>query len=159
MENWLGFFVDNGGMIMTMLGMAIAVVFSGIGSARGVGETGEAAAALLKDQPEKFAQAIILQLLPGTQGLYGFLVGFLMYLQLSPQITFAQGLQYLVAGIPVGFVGWISARYQGRVATAGLQILAKRPETMTNAIVLSVMVETYAILALLISIFLLFSVA
>ncbi|MDO4679692.1 MAG: V-type ATP synthase subunit K [Aerococcus sp.] len=158
MENWLGFFTDNGGIIFTMLGIAIAVVFSGMGSARGVGETGAAAAALLKDQPEKFAQAIILQLLPGTQGLYGFLVGFLMYLRLSPDLSLAQGFQYLVAGIPVGLVGWISARYQGQVATSGLQILAKRPEKMTNAIVLSVMVETYAILALLISIFLLFSV-
>lgn len=155
MENWTTFFVQNGGLLLSMLGMAIAVILSGAGSARGVGETGEAASALLKDQPEKFAQALILQLLPGTQGLYGFIVAFMIYANLGNGLTLEQGIQYLIAALPVGFVGLISAKYQGRVATSGLQILAKRPENIVNAIVLAVMVETYAILSLLISIFLL----
>ncbi|AMB99241.1 ATP synthase subunit K [Aerococcus urinaehominis] len=159
METWLQFFEQNGGMIFAMLGIAVAVIFSGMGSARGVGETGEAAAALVKDQPEKFAQTLVLQLLPGTQGLYGFVIGIMIWLNLSPELTLSQGFQYLVAGLPIGIVGWISARYQGQTATAGLQILAKRPENVSNAIVYAIMVETYAILAFVISLLLYLSVA
>ena len=58
----------------------------------GVGKTGQAAAALLKEQPEKFAQALILQLLPGTQGLYGFVIGILIWLQIKPDMHLKQGL-------------------------------------------------------------------
>lgn len=158
MENWYGFFVENGGQFFAMLGIAVAVIMSGFGSARGVGETGQAAAALVKDQPEKFAQTLVLQLLPGTQGLYGFVIGIMIWLQISPELTLTQGLLYMVAGMPVGFVGWISARYQGQTASAGMQILAKRPENVANAIVYAIMVETYAILAFVISLLLFLSI-
>lgn len=158
MENWYSFFVENGGQFFAMLGIAVAVIMSGFGSARGVGETGQAAAALVKDQPEKFAQTLVLQLLPGTQGLYGFVIGIMIWLQISPELTLTQGLLYMVAGMPVGFVGWISARYQGQTASAGMQILAKRPENVANAIVYAIMVETYAILAFVISLLLFLSI-
>lgn len=158
METWLGFFNENGGQFFALMGVAIAVMFSGMGSARGVGEAGEAAAALTKDQPEKFAQSLVLQLLPGTQGLYGFVIGIMIFLSISPELTIVQGLTYFVAGLPIGFVGLISARYQGRTAAAGMQILAKRPENMSNAIVYSIMVETYAILAFVISLLMVLSV-
>ena len=71
---------NNGGIVFAVLGMAMATIFAGIGSAKGVGFTGEAAAALTTEQPEKFGQALILQLLPGTQGLYGFVIAFLIYI-------------------------------------------------------------------------------
>lgn len=158
MENWISFFVENGGNIFAMLGIAVAVIFSGMGSARGVGVTGEAATALVKEQPEKFGQSLVLQLLPGTQGLYGFVIGFLIYLQLGNGIDFAQGLQYFVAGLPIGFVGLVSGRYQGQVSAASLQILAKRPENTSNGIIYAAMVETYAILAFVISFLLIQSI-
>ena len=59
MQNWLEFFVQHGGAVFAYLGAAVAVFLSGIGSAKGVGETGSAAAALIKDQPEKFVSALI----------------------------------------------------------------------------------------------------
>ena len=65
------------------------------GPALGVGKTGQAAAALLKEQPGKFAQALILQLLPGTQGLYGFVIGILIWLQIKPDMPlWKQGLPF-----------------------------------------------------------------
>ena len=134
MENmtWLQYFIDNnGGMMFAALGVALAVGLAGTGSAKGVGMTGEAAAALIKEQPEKFGKSLILQLLPGTQGLYGFVIGFLIYLQMSPEMT---------SGIA-----------QGRVSTAGLQILAKREDQNTKGIIYAAMVETYAILGFVIS--------
>ncbi|MGX7100329.1 ATP synthase subunit K [Globicatella sp. HMSC072A10] len=151
MEQFVGYFTQNGGAFFASLGIVVAVVFSGMGSARAVGLAGSAAAALLKEEPEKFAQALILQLLPGTQGLYGFVIGFLTALQIGNGLTVQQGLGYLFAALPIGIVGYFSAAHQGNVVVSAMQILAKRPEENTKGIILSAMVETYAILAFVVS--------
>ena len=149
---WIQFFMENnGGFILGALGVALAVGMSGIGSAKGVGIAGEAAAGLLSEQPEKFGKALILQLLPGTQGLYGFVIGLLVLRQLKPETTFAQGLYLLFACLPIAIVGLWSAIAQGKTSAAGMQILAKNPEHNTKGILLAAMVETYAILAFVVS--------
>ncbi|GCF92226.1 V-type ATP synthase subunit K [Enterococcus florum] len=143
---------NNGGIIFAILGMATATIFSGIGSSKGVGMTGEAAAALTTSQPEKFGQALILQLLPGTQGLYGFVIAFLIFTNMSSgDLTMVQGLGYLGASLPIAFTGLFSGIAQGKVAAAGIQILAKKPEHSTKGIIFAAMVETYAILGFVIS--------
>ena len=92
MESLASYFSAHGGAFFAAFGVAIAVALSGMGSALGVGKTGQAAAALLKEQPEKFAQALILQLLPGTQGLYGFVIGILIWLQIKPDMPLETGV-------------------------------------------------------------------
>ncbi|NMA91448.1 MAG: V-type ATP synthase subunit K [Amphibacillus sp.] len=152
MESWLQFFVENnGGLVFATLGIAIAVIFAGWGSAKGVGMTGEAAASLIKEQPEKFGKSLILQLLPGTQGLYGFVIGFLIYINMDPGMAFGEGIYMLMAALPVAFTGLTAGIAQGRVSTAAIQILAKREDQNTKGIIYSVMVETYALLGLVIS--------
>lgn len=151
MESLASYFGTYGGLFFASLGIALAVFLSGMGSALGVGATGQAAAALLKEQPEKFVNALILQLLPGTQGLYGFAIGMMIYINLKPDLALQSGVSYFLAALPVAIVGFFSAKHQGRVATAGMQILAKRPEENTKGIILAVMVETYAILAFVVS--------
>ena len=94
MESLASYFSAHGGAFFAAFGVAIAVALSGMGSALGVGKTGQAAAALLKEQPEKFAQALILQLLPGTQGLYGFVIGILIWLQIKPDMPLETGVAY-----------------------------------------------------------------
>jgi len=149
---WIQFFMDNnGGFLLGALGVALAVGMSGVGSAKGVGIAGEAAAGLLSEQPEKFGKALILQLLPGTQGLYGFVIGLLVLRQLKPETTFAQGLYLLFACLPIAIVGLWSAIAQGKTSAAGMQILAKNPEHNTKGILLAAMVETYAILGFVVS--------
>ena len=141
MTNWLTFFTENsGGFIFAALGMAVASIFSGIGSSKGVGIAGEAAAALIKEQPEKFVQALILQLLPGTQGIYGFIIAFFIMQKMSATMP-----------LRIAFTGLLSGIAQGKVAAAGVQILAKKPEESTKGIIFAAMVETYAILGLLAS--------
>ncbi|WP_314577744.1 V-type ATP synthase subunit K [Enterococcus gilvus] len=142
---------NSGGFIFAVLGMATATIFSGIGSSKGVGMTGEAAAALTTSQPERFGQALILQLLPGTQGLYGFVIAFLIFTNLSHDLTLAQGFGYLGSALPIAFTGLFSGIAQGKVAAAGIQILAKKPEHSTKGIIYAAMVETYAILGFVIS--------
>ncbi|MFO3717270.1 V-type ATP synthase subunit K [Anaerococcus sp. ENR1011] len=150
------FFIENGGTIFAVLAAAIATLFGGIGSAKGVGMAGEATAALTVDEPDKFGKALVLQLLPGTQGLYGFVIGFFIYQQIigGDAITFEKGLYLLMAAIPVAVVGYASAQRQARVAIAGVNILAKNEDEFVKGVVYSVMVELYAILGFVISLLL-----
>ena len=149
------FFIKNGGYIFATLGMSLAVFLPGIGSAIGVGIVGEAAAGLTTEEPEKFGKALILQLLPGTQGLYGFVIGMMMLLlKIKAGMTLGEGMYLFMACLPIAFVGLYSAIAQAKTAAAGIAILAKNPEHTTKAIILAVMVETYAILAFVVSIIL-----
>ncbi|WP_161877653.1 V-type ATP synthase subunit K [Alkalibacterium sp. MB6] len=151
MDNFLLFFGENLGMVFGAIGVALAVILSGIGSSRGVGAAGETAAALVKEQPEKFGLALVLQMLPATQGLYGFVIGLLITINLGANIDPSMGWYYLIAGLPVGVTGLISGPLQGRVSAAAMQILAQKPEHTTKGIIFSAMVETYAILGFVIS--------
>ena len=139
------------GFIFGALGIALAVRLSGIGSAKGVGIVGEAAAGLVTEEPEKFGKALVLELLPGTQGLYGFVIGFLILNNLSTTTTLSQGLYLFAAALPIAITGLLSAIAQGKVAASGIQILAKNPDHNTKGIILSAMVETYALLGFVIS--------
>lgn len=146
------FFINNGGLIMGGLAVVIAVVLSGIGSAKGVGIAGEAAAGLISEEPEKFTKALILELLPGTQGIYGFVIGlFILITKIKPDMTFGQGLFLMMVAAPVGIVGLFSAIAQGRVSASGIGILAKNEEHYMKGVIYAAMVETYAILAFIMS--------
>lgn len=149
------FLNNNGGYFFAIIGVAAATILAGIGSARGTGLTGEAAAALTTSQPEKFGQSLILQLLPGTQGLYGFAISAMIFTNLSANMSLINGLAYFVAALPVGLAGLHSGIAQGKVSAAAIQILAKRPEHLFKGVMYSVMVEMYAILGFVISFLLL----
>ena len=149
---------DNLGLVYALLGAAVAVFLAGAGSAIGVGIAGQAAAGVVTEDPSKFAKVLVIQLLPGTQGIYGLLVGFLTLSKIgllgggAADLTPQTGLLILAACLPVGIVGLISGRSQGQAAAASIGIVAKKPEQFGKAMLFPAMVETYAILALLISI-------
>ena len=155
MENIMTIFQQYGGVVFGVLGAALAVLLSGIGSARGVGIAGQAAAGLVIDEPEKFGKSLVLQLLPGTQGLYGFVIGLMVLGKLKPEMPIQTGLGILMACLPIAFAGYGSAIAQGRVAASGISLLAKNEEQNTKGIIYAVMVETYALLAFVVSIMLL----
>lgn len=147
----------NLGTAIAILGAALAAILSGLGSARGVGLVGEAGAGVITEDPSKFGKVLILQILPGTQGLYGFLTAFLLLVKINvlsgdfEALTIYKGLMLLAACLPIAVVGYFSAISQGRVAAAGVSVVAKRPEQSGKSITMSAMVETYAVLTLLIS--------
>ena len=147
---------DQLGIVYALLGVALATLLAGIGSAIGVGMGGRAAAGVLTEKPELFAKVLILQLLPGTQGIYGLLVAFVALGKigvLGGEAPDARtGLLYLAACLPIALVGLLSAIHQGKTSVASIGLLAKNPKTFGKAMLLPAMVETYAILALLISI-------
>lgn len=144
------------GQNIALLGAALAAILAGVGSAKGVALVGEASSGMLIEDPSKFGQALLLQALPGTQGIYGLVSAFLVLYKIgilgTPlELTIAQGAYFLLASLPIGIVGLISAINQGRVAAAGINLIAKRPGEVGKAITSAALVETYAIFALLIS--------
>ena len=149
------------GITIAIIGASLAVGLACIGSGKGVGMVGEAAAGVLAEDPSKFSSCLILQILPGTQGLYGMVAWFFVLLTIGvfgggvQQLTVSQGLTIFCACLPVALGGWLSAIYQGRVAAASINIVAKRPEEATKGIILCGIVEFYAILSLLATILLL----
>ena len=150
------------GSVFALMGAAIAAL-AGIGSAMGVGIAGQAAAGVLAEDPKKFGKTLILQALPGTQGIYGLLMAFLIFIRIGllggdmMDLTVSQGLYILASGIPIGLVGIWSGIAQGKAAAAGIMLLGKRSDQMAKGIIYAAMVETYAIFALLISILMLFN--
>ena len=153
----MAFLESIGGLALGLLGAALAAALACIGSAKGTGIAGEAGAGLVSEDPSKFGKAMIMQVIPGTQGLYGLVVWFFAIFRMGllsgslPELTIAQGFQYLAACLPMALGGLFSAIAQGRVAAASINILAKKPDDWSKGMVLCVTVEFYAILCLLAS--------
>lgn len=147
------------GVVFAMLGAAVAVLFSGIGSAIGVSKAGSAAAAVTAEDESKFSKVLLLQLLPATQGVYGLIIAFFVFLQIGlfgGQITplsDTAGLAIFASCLPIAIVGLMSAIYQGKVAVSAIGAVAKKTSTFGKGMTMVAMVETYAIFALAISIF------
>lgn len=146
-----------GGMALGLLGAGLAAALSCVGSAKGTGIAGEAGAGLMTEDPSKFGKALILQVIPGTQGLYGIVVWFFAAFRMGlldgsiMDMTVVEGLRYFVACLPMALGGWLSAIAQGRVAAASVNILARKPDDWAKGMVLCITVEFYAILSLLAS--------
>lgn len=146
------------GVVYALIGVAIAVVFSGIGSAIGVSRGGQAASGVLSQDSSKFGKVLLLQLLPATQGLYGFVVGFIVVsMKLGivggsiASISTPVGLSIMMLCIPVGIVGMFSAIMQGNVAVAGITLIGKKSDQIGKAMTMTVLVEIFAIFAFIIS--------
>lgn len=145
------------GIVWALLGAALTTILAGCGSAYGVGVAGQAASGVVTEDPSKFAKVLIMQLLPGTQGIYGLLISFITLTKIgllgggAQEVSTASGLLILAACLPIAIVGLISAMHQGRTAVASIGIIAKKPDQFGKAMLFPAMVETYAILALLIS--------
>ena len=130
--------LQNMGVVFALLGAALATLLAGIGSSIGVGKAGQAAAGVVSEDPAKLSTVLVLQLVPGTPG--------------NPEMSTEKGLLYLAASIPIAIVGLMSGKYQGEVSVASIMLVAKKPDQFGKAMIFPAMVETYAILALLVSI-------
>ena len=151
------------GQILALVGVGIAVILSGMGSSKGVGLAGETAAGVSSENPEVSSKLLVLQLLPATQGIYGFLIAFIVLIKTNflggmVDLSVTQGLLIFVGCLPIAFVGFFSALYQARVAASAINMTGARPELSGRGVTMAVMVETYAVLALLSSFLMVFFV-
>lgn len=145
------------GQILAFAAASFSVVLAGMGSAKGVGMAGQTSAGVSSQNPEVSSKMMILQILPGTQGIYGFLIAVIIMINTGifggtiKAISLEQGLALMAAVIPVAVVGYFSAVHQANVASSGMLMTGEHPEMSGKAITMTVMVETYAVLALLAS--------
>ncbi|GAF99474.1 unnamed protein product, partial [marine sediment metagenome] len=151
------------GMTLALIGAGLAALLAGIGSAIGIGTAGRSATGVLSEKPERYGQMFIMVVLPGTQGFYGFLAAFLVMIKLNffggtgvLALSGVLGLEVLISCLPIALAGLVSAVFQGRVCAGGIMMAAKKPEMAFKAgVVYAVMVEVYAVLGLLVTMFML----
>lgn len=152
--------MDLSGLHIALIGIFLATALAGAGSAIGVSIAGQAGSGVLSEKPDLFGRVLILQALPGTQGIYGFLISVLLLQEIGllgeglTEVTKAQGWQYFAAAMPIAIVGLISGIYQGKAAAGAIMMTSKKPEMSASGMTMTALVETYAILALLVSILL-----
>lgn len=135
-----GFFqtVPLEGTALALLGAALAVGLPCAGSATGVGTVGRAGAGLLSVDPGKFSRVLVMQILPGTQGLYGLVIWFFALTKLGffsgelAHLTPFQGLEFFGACLPVALGGLIFGIVQGRICAGGLSLIAKKPNDLSR---------------------------
>ena len=152
------------GQVLAILGAAMSVLLAGVGSAYSVGKAGETSAGVTAENPELFGKCLVLQLLPGTQGVYGFLIGFIVLMKTNflggmVPLTLTQGMLIFLGCLPVAVVGLLSAIYQGRVSSAAMHMSVTQPDQSGKGIAMAIMVETYAVLGLLASFLMVFFVS
>ena len=138
-----------------MNGASLATAFSGFGSAKGVGGAAQTAMGVLSEDASKFGKMLVLTLLPGTQGLYGFIVGFLILVNCGvlggAMPTLGQGFAYLAASLAIGIGGMVSGFAQGKAAVSGIAMSAKDDKNFSKAMVSITLVEIYALLSFIVS--------
>ena len=148
------------GTVIAILGAVIAALLACMGSARGVGIACEAGNAVVAEDPTKAGKALLLEALPGSQGIYGFVTAFMVFMKLGvlggslAALSNYQGWFLFISCLPIAVVGYFSAIYQGRVCATGMNILAKKPDDSTKGVTAAALVETYAIFSLLVSLLL-----
>ncbi|MCK4941672.1 V-type ATP synthase subunit K [candidate division WOR-3 bacterium] len=149
---------ESFGLAIAISGGALAAILGGVGSAIGIGYAAQAANGVLSEDPEKFGSLLILVALPGTQGVYGFIGAFMVLQKIGifggemVTLTLAQGFQFFWAAMPVAIAALVSAIWQGKVCTSGVEMVAKRPTEAAKAMIYGILVEFYAVLGLIVTI-------
>lgn len=148
------------GYVIGIIGAVLAIIVSGLGSAIAVYRAGVLAGGFLSKGQGKFGNMLILQLLPATQGLYGFIVAFMAFVNMGVisgdmnamyAITAGQGIAILIACLPVAIVGFFSAIFQGKVAMTGIELCVRQDKQMGRAMTMAALVEIFAIFSLVVS--------
>ncbi len=158
------FLFAHSGLAIGLLGAGLAACLAGAGSGVGTGIAGEAGAGLVTEDPAKFGKVMILQVIPGTQGLYGLVVFFVAVMRMglldgtALNLGFIEGCRYFAACLPIGIGGLVTAIAQGKVAAASVNLLAKNPDHWSKGMILCITVEFYAILSLLASMIMLLQI-
>lgn len=141
------------GVVLGVIGIALSAILGGVGSSLGVSMAGTKGAGALAENPNLFGKLLIISALPGSQGVYGFVIAIMILVKLGAEVVPVDaGWQLLLAGAVMGFSGLFSGWLQGRVAAGGVGAVARDESVSGKALVLSVLVETYAILGLVIAI-------
>lgn len=138
-----------------ILGAALAFIGGGMGSAMGITYVSSVASGILVEDPDKFGSLLPLIAMPGTQGIYGLITAILVTIMFDLEALAAHtGMMVFFACLPVAFVCFVSAIYQGLTGASAASMVARRTEELGKALVMPALVETYAVFSLILTIFL-----
>ena len=144
--------IFTSGPALAFFGACMAAAMGAIGSSYGCGVAGEATTAVAAEKPELGTKMILLQVMPGSQVIYGFVIA-MMILGIKDLSSMSSivGAQIMFAGLTMGAAAMYSGIRQGRVIAAGTQAVAKDESQLGNVIIFAAVVETFAIFGFLVS--------
>ncbi len=136
-------------LVLAYTGLALMVALAGTGSAYGVSMGGNAAIGALKKNDEAFGSFMILSALPGTQGLYGFAMFFLINSSgiITPDISMLNGAAIFGSGLALGITALFSGIQQGGICANGIAAIGSGHDVFGKTMILAVFPELYAIIA------------
>ncbi|MBA4370001.1 MAG: permease [Coriobacteriaceae bacterium] len=145
-----------------LLGGAMAAILGGIGSSIGITAAAGTVSGIVSEDSEKFGKLLPITAMPGTQGFYGFIAGILVLILFGVlggkmDLPLAAGFKVFIACQPVGWVCMVSGIYQGITGASAAGIVAKRSEDAGKALIFPALVETYAVLSLIITVLMMIS--
>lgn len=147
-----------------LLGGGLAAILGGIGSAIGITIASAVVSGIVTEDGEKFGKLFPLAVMPGTQGIYGFITAvmvlvFFKILGATEDIALAGsvGFKVFLACQPVAWLCLVTAIFQGKTGAAAAGIVARRDEDAGKALIFPALVETYAVLALIVTILMMLS--
>lgn len=154
-------FLGMTGVDWALMGGAFAAVLGGIGSAIGITIASSTVSGVLSEDDTKFGQLLPIAAMPGTQGIYGFIAAVLVVVFFdvlggNTDLAAVGGFQVFLACQPVAWLCLFTAIYQGRTGAAATGIVAAGKKA--PALVFPALVETYAILALIVTILMLLGI-
>lgn len=146
------------GVDWALLGAGIAAILGGIGSAVGITIAASTASGILSEDDSKFGKLLPLAAMPGTQGIYGFIAAVLVLVFFgvfggNVSLPGIAGFKVFLACQPVAWLCMFSAIYQGKTGAAAAGIVAA--DKQAPALIFPALVETYAVLALIVTILML----
>ena len=143
------------GFVIGLAGLVLCVILCGIGSAIGLSRTGQASAGVLGEEPRRFSKVLVLTVLPATQGINGIVFAIVASCGLFVGMDISTGLRILLASLPLMVTGLLTPILQSKSATSCINAVAKKESLSGRLLLFPAMIETYAILSLVISLLLL----
>ncbi|MBN1192144.1 MAG: V-type ATP synthase subunit K [Coriobacteriia bacterium] len=150
------------GVDWALLGGAAAAILGGIGSAIGITIASAVVSGIVTEDGEKFGKLLPLAAMPSTQGIYGFISAILVLVFFGifngdVSLEGAVGFKVFLACQPVAWLCLVSAIYQGKTGASAAGIVARRGEDSGKALIFPALVETYAVLSLIVTVLMMLS--
>jgi len=132
-------------MDFSMIGPAIVLGLSCLGSAIGCGIGGMASHGVMARVDENHGKFIGMSAMPSSQSIYGFVLMILMRDAIRANtLSAASGVGI---GVSIGLAIMISAIYQGMCAASGIQASAKQPAVFGKCFAALGIVESFSLFA------------
>ncbi|MBN4066890.1 ATP synthase subunit C [Simkania negevensis] len=128
-----------------MVGPALALGLSCLGSAIGCGIAGMASHAVMSRVEEGHGKFIGMSAAPSSQSIYGFILMLLM--AQSVKAGELGALSAIGIGFASGLAIMVSAIYQGKCAASGIQASAREPAIFGKCFAAVGIVESFALFA------------